>query len=236
MIYSVFCRTEMASMDYRWKDDTDDRYVSDAQSSPSLAPSWRFGQEPEVDRDATDHVSRGDALSWSFGLPKPRSKPPVVSPLEALSWRLSDNIESKEERGAEAGATASWTRQPERDSQWITHDNSVAHALSWPILEPQQMIDSGVAPIVPEPSAPPLHPGAPVTPSAPPVLESSDIRDVYPPPALGPLIPEDTYSPSVLEPTAAGEVYHPPYHGDRSETPPPTYQEAIESGLIEPPS
>ena len=204
--------------------DADGRYLSDAKPSPTLPPSaalsWRFGQELEVDRSATDHVSRGDALSWSFGLPKPRAKPPMVSPSEALSWRLSDNIESRAEHGAEAGATASWSRQAEID-------NSMAHALSWRIRDPQSLIDSGGAPTVSEPSAPPLHPGAPITPSAPPV---------YPPPALGPLVPEDMYPSPVLEPSTPGDVYLPPYHGDRPETPPPTYQEAIESGLIEPPS
>ena len=220
-------------MEYRWEDNADDRYVSDAESSPTLQPSaalsWRFGQEPEVDRGATDHVSRDDALSWSFGLPKPRPKPPMVSPTEALSWRLSDNIESKAEHGAEAGATACWTRQPEID-------NSTAHALSWRIRDSQSFTDSGIAAPVSEPSAPPLHPGTVITPSAHLVLELSAPRDVYPPSALGPLVPEDMYTPPALEPTAPGDVYPPPYHRDRPETPPPTYQEAIESGLIEPPS
>ena len=212
-------------MEYRWEDDADDRYMSEANPSPTLPPSpalsWRFGQEPEVDRSATDYVSRGDALSWSFGLPNPRPKPPIVSPSEALSWRLSDNIESR----AETGATASWARQPEID-------NSMAHALSWRNRDSQSLIDSGGAPTVSEPSAPLLHPGAPITPSAPPVLDSSYPRDV----CLPPLVPGDMYPSPVLEPTAPGNAYPPPYHGDRPETPPPTYQEAIESGLIEPPS
>ena len=206
-------------MGYQWEEDTDERYVSDPQ-------------EPETDRGATGHVPRADALTWSFGITKPR----VLSTSEALSWRLSDNTRSQAERGAEAGATVSWTRQTEVDPPWILRNNSSAHALSWSFRDPQSLIDSEGTRTMFEPSAPPLHPGAPVTPSAPFVFEPAISGDVYPSTRMEPAARGDVYSAPVLDPSGPDDVCPPPYHGDRPETPPPTYQEAIESGLIEPPS